>query len=168
MLCVWYTVLILYLNVVNAGFWPWKRAFLNSSVPSNETPDFYNLFFMSPGYSSSNGSCPAVDRGQAAAVQYGCFDISVAGIQSLHNQCSHFLSLHRDLHPSLVRSIFWMLVPRFTLSATASSETCAVTHAERCKLQTGWCYGPCKWSSRNSSVYTLRHGVQKGLSTRSL
>lgn len=136
-LCVWYMIFILCLNVVNAGFWPWKRVFLCSSVVNNENPDFYNLTQSSSCLQGTAQTMVPALQLTEDRLQFS-MDVSISVLQAykyfITNIHAFILCTEWDLHPCLVRSICWTLVPRFTLSATVSSETCAVTHPEWCKL----------------------------------
>lgn len=117
--------------------------------------DFFNL---------THSSC-IQDTAQKAVAQYGCFSISVADTNTkIH---TFFFLIEWGLHLFTMRLLFWILVPRFTLSAIASSETCAVSS----KLDSGTyplsgtvitCQG-CK-----ICVYSLRRGIEKGLNIKAI
>jgi len=129
---------------------------------------------MSLGYSPDNGSCPSADRGQAA-VQYGYFNVRVAGIQILYNQHSHFHSLHRARLTSLPSEVHilntsaknshsqLLQVARPVLSlilSTANARLYSATYPVSGVAIT--------WQSCKICVYTLKPGVQKGLNIRPL
>lgn len=147
-----YTAFILYLEVVNAGFWPRGGGsyVLQCSVMKITAPWFLQCHTRS---SWIQGTAPTmapalqltVERLEpCVGVSVSVFQIYKCYITKIH---TFILCTNWDGHPSPVRSLFWIPVPRFALSAIASSETYAATHPECCQLQSGQCHIPFKWCS---------------------